>query len=98
VIHDASLDGLKVVVGLSLNTRIDDKGKEYVESDLELAVAHFGQPAVIRGQNMHSFISNMIAVATLPSVLQFLIVFIAHMFAHSFCDQQSSFCLGKAVM
>ena len=74
-IHYAALHRLQVIVGLCLDTRRLHEREEYVETDLELAVADFGEPRVVRRQNLPRPVAD--AVAQTAHAAHLVVVFVA---------------------
>ena len=64
-VHHATFDGLKVVIRLCLDASRLHEGEEYVQTNLELAVAHFRQPLVVRRQNLLCSFPDVVTHAAL---------------------------------
>ena len=59
MVHDTPLDRLQVVVGLGLHARLLHEGEEYVQADLKLAFARFGQPCIVGTEYTEGLVSDI---------------------------------------
>ena len=92
MIHHAPLNGLQIVVRLSLDTRLDHECKKDIESDLKLAVAHFGKPTVVGRQDLFCPVPNVVTTAAHSSLDRAPVVVFVHVLADDIC-YHGIFCL-----
>ena len=87
-VHHATFDGLKVVIRLCLDASRLHEGEEYVQTNLEFAVAHFCQSLVVGRQNLLCSFSDIVTQAALRSILIkiFFAAILVNMFASCFIN------------